>query len=385
MIFSCESDYSYRDLIADRVDIHDIAECLFDETDEGWEQYTCVPVFASSDTEAQAWERTSIDDFDIIQREIFGAPFYQMWYSGIGGDGANDGFEIGYALSMDGIEWKRHPYNPVLRRGSRPDSFDRDHSRVACVAFDGDKGVFHLWYKGDGTAGTTFGHASSADGIFWDKDLLNPLDPFEDTEPLLDRVWSCDALYEDGAFHFWVGGPDNNNQGGIGGNAGPRTYDIAYLSTTDGVNFQGGDALALEHDGAGSELFDAEGVNHPSVFIFDDSDPASTDGRYWMLYSGYQSVTTSSAPGSNLISFQTEGERLGMANSPHPGGPWEKLSSEPVPLNFSGLDTADNARAFFINGRLHVFFTDQFSDPLDGTLIGGIGLGISPFPIQEAP
>ena len=72
-----------------------------------------------------------------------------------------------------------------------------------------------------------------------------------------------------------------------------------------------------------------------------------------------------------------------MANSYFAEEGWQKLSSDPVPLDFSGADTADSPRAFFINGRLHVFFTDEFIDPLDGTTISGIGLGISPFPIAE--
>ena len=208
LLTGCESDYSYREIIEDRVDIRDVAECQFSETAEGWEQYSCVPIFSSVDPDAGAWERFRIDDFDIIQREIFGAPFYQMWYSGSSGEGPNDGYEIGYALSMDGVAWHRHPYNPVLQRGTQAGSFDRDDANVSCVAFDGDSGVFHLWYTGTNGSGigTTFGHATSPDGVHWTKNLLNPIDVFRNSNSSLSRVWGCDALYEDGLFHFWVGG-----------------------------------------------------------------------------------------------------------------------------------------------------------------------------------
>ena len=71
LFLACQSDYSYRDIVADRVDIHDVADCVFDETEEGWEQYSCVPIFSNIDPGAGAWERESIGNFDIVQREIF--------------------------------------------------------------------------------------------------------------------------------------------------------------------------------------------------------------------------------------------------------------------------------------------------------------------------
>ena len=380
---SCQVEYSYTAVTTDRVDIHEVAECAFDETMDGWEEYSCAPVFSSADTAAGAWERQGIGNFDIVQREIFGAPFYQLWYSGLSGTSANDGQEIGYAVSMDGTTWTRHPWNPVVRRGGNPGSFDRDDASVGCVAFDGDAGVFHLWYTGtnSGGIGTTFGHATSRDGVLWDKDLLNPLNPFEDTDSELSRVWGCDAMYEDGQFHFWAGGVNWDTGPGSQQLASAR-YEIAYLSTVDGANFNGDGDLVLRSGGFGSGLFDAEGVHRPSVFTFGDSDETGED-RYWMLYAGYNEVTASSDPGSSLIYVSTTGERLGMASSSRPDGDWVKLSDEPVPLDFSGLSTADSPRAFFINGRLHVFFVDRFNDPLDGSELSGIGLGISPFPVLE--
>ena len=379
-LVGCQSDYNYSDFVADRVDIHDVADCVFAETEEGWEQYTCVPVFSNIDPGAGSWERNSIGDFDIVQREIFGAPFYQMWYSASAGTTAN-GDDIGYALSMDGVDWQRHPYNPVLRRGTNAGSFDRDGASVGCAAFDGDSGVFHLWYTGSnsGGIGTTFGHATSPDGIHWSKNLLNPIDVFRNTNSPLSRVWGCDALYEDGLFHFWVGGIawEDNLQ------SISAKYNIGYLSTTDGATFEGDGDVVLEHTGLGTDFFDAEGVHKPSVFTFREEGQAETDPAYWMLYAGYEDVIAQTSPLTSLINVSTEGHRLGLANSPWPNEGWLKLSVDPVPLDFSGRNAADNPRAFFINGRLHVFFNDLFTDPLDGSSVSGIGLGISPFPMGQ--
>lgn len=381
-LVGCQTDYDYLTAVADRPDIHAAASqsCTFDAVDDGWEQYSCSPVFSSNDPQARAWEREGIGGFDIVQREIFGAPFYQMWYSALGGTTANDGDEIGYAVSMDGMTWNRHPWNPVVRRGTHAGSWDRDAADVGCVAFDGDAGVFHLWYLGtnNGGIGTTFGHATSADGVFWDKDLLSPLDPFADTDSELGRVWGCDALYEDGQFHFWAGGVNFDH--GVDSTAdffASARYDIAWLTTTDGANFDGGD-LVLEHAGFGSGLFDAEGVHQPSVFTWDE--PDGEEPRYWMLYAGYEEVTAGPDPFSSMTVVNAEGLRLGMASSFEPDRDWQRESIAPVPLDFSGVDTADSPRAFLINGRLHVFFVDRFNDPLDGSELTGIGLGISPFP-----
>ena len=122
---SCQTEYSYTAVTVDRVDIHEVVECDFQPTTDGFEQYSCVPVFSNKDPGTGEWERAAIGDFDIVQREVFGAPFYQMWYSGRAGDGPNDGEHVGYAVSMDGVDWQRHPYNPVLRRGTNAGSFDR--------------------------------------------------------------------------------------------------------------------------------------------------------------------------------------------------------------------------------------------------------------------
>jgi hypothetical protein len=375
---SCATEYNYTAVTSERVDIHEVVECDFEETESGWEQYTCVPVFSNHDPGTQDWERNGVGTFDIVQREIFGAPFYQLWYSGVGGTTASAGQEIGYAVSMDGVSWTRHPWNPVLTRGTAPGSFDRDDAQVGCVAFDGDAGVFHLWYTGTngGGVGTTFGHATSREGVFWEKDLLNPLDPFGGTDSPFGRVWGCDALYEAGQFHFWIGGLIR-----IGTNFNTATYDIGYLTTIDGANFSGAGDIVLSHGGAGSGTFDAEGVHRPSVFTFGDEEGDGED-RYWMMYAGYENVTASQPSPSGLVSISTEGEALGMASSASPGEGWEKLyDGAAVPLDFSGAKTADAPRAFFINGRLHVFFNDTFYDPIDGSEISGIGLGISPFPV----
>lgn len=381
LFLSCSSDYDYTRVAEDLVDIHEVVECEFEPTEGGWESYTCVPVFSTSDEGTQPWEAGGIGGFDILEQRIFGAPFYQLFYSGSAGDSGSD---VGYALSMDGVEWRRHPSNPVLRRDDGQGAFDRDDVTVACAAFDGDLGIYHLWYTGTNSErrGTLFGHATSTDGVEWTKDLFNPIDPLEDSASALDRVWGCDALYEDGKLHFWVSGVNHMGASIISQQEWLEStvYDVGYLSTTDGTRFDGAGGLVLEHQGLEGDAFDAEGVHGPSVFAYVDGD--DEEPTYYMLYSGYHRVTAVQDPSSDLVWIEKEGLRLGMASSTSPDTGWTRLLDGPVPLDFSGEDLAENPRAFFINGRLHVFFNDVFTTEL-GDTISGIGLGISPFPVTD--
>ena len=382
-LLSCEEEYNYLTSVEYRPDIHDVVECDFSPTEEGWERYTCLPVFSDRDPESEPWESSGIGDFDIVQREIFGAPFYQMWYSGQAPFTGTE--EIGYALSMDATNWIRHPWNPVLKTGEREGDFDRDGASVGCIAFDGRLGRYHLWYTGTNSeaSGTTFGHATSTDGTLWLKDLQNPLDPFAGiTSPTsISRVWGCDALYEDGLFHLWVGGvtrPDNF--AGLEEFLEQTHYDVGYMSTVDGVNFDVVEQPVLLHTQHRGPQFDAEGVHKPSVFTFGDG--TETD-RYWMLYAGYNDVIATDDPGSNLIFIGQEGQSLGLASSNAPDSGWERVTDTPVPLDPDLTRTLDSPRAFFINGRVHVFFTDSFVDEESGEEFTGIGLGIAPFPSSE--
>jgi len=158
---------------------------------------------------------------------------------------------------------------------------------------------------------------------------------------------------------------------------------VGYMSTADGVNFDVNPVPVVTHAEHAGQQFDAEGVHKPSVFTFGQGE----DGidKYWMLYAGYNDVIATSDPGSSLIFISQDGESLGMASSAMPDQGWQKLGADPLPLDVEISETLDSPRAFFINGRLHVFFTDTFEDPDGGDSFTGIGLGIAPFPVQETP
>ncbi len=94
---------------------------------------------------------------------------YHMWYAGQG-----NRLQIGYATSSDGINWKKYLANPVLRLGA---PMEWDGGEIAAPSVHKINGQFQMWYQGkneqDGK--TNIGFASSADGVAWIKDSLNPI------------------------------------------------------------------------------------------------------------------------------------------------------------------------------------------------------------------
>jgi hypothetical protein len=390
VLAGCDEVYDYAIDVATRADPHELLDCEFDDVGDGWEQVDCSPVFSNNDASAEAWERGAIDSFDVEQVEIFGVPFFQMWYSGRSAE--SEGHDIGTAASWNGVDWTRHPWNPVVRRGA-VDSFDRDDANVSCVAWDSELAIFHLWYEGaNGTGGgTTMGHATSTDGVFWTPDILNPINPLLDAGSRLSRVSSCDAVYENGGLDLWAGGLRfPTDQLITPEDAFARAqYVIAHLRTEDGTFFSVTDELVLEprvpqdYDGDHplQDAFDAQGVHRPTVFAYGDPDQP----RWWMLYAGYEDLVVENNPAGPGLVVEPAASRVGIATSDDAASGWERTYDVPLPLDFSGEDRADQPRASYVNGRLYTFFSDAMPDPIDGRLLPGIGLAISPFPPgQEA-
>ncbi len=373
LVAGCDT-FDYASAVADRPDVRAQTDCQWADVGGGFEQAQCSPIFAAFDASSDEWERGGVGDFDIAQTEIFGAPFYQLWYSGKG----ENGHDIGTAASVDGIAWQRHPWNPVVRRGNFAGAFDRDDASVACVAYDGSNGVYHLWYRGTNTsaAGITLGHATSTDGLIWNKDLLNPVDPLSGVDVAMSEFLTCDAALSEDVIQLWIGGlrvptglgsPEQAIQ--------EADYVLAHASTTDGAFFDVTEHLVLAP--SGGDAFDARGVNAPSVFRFGD---AGELDEWWMLFEGYEELTVAASAELGATRLVPTASRIGWASTSSPDGVWERVDELPLPLDFSGADLARNPRVFFLSGRITTFFADSFVDPLTGDLREGIGLSVAPFP-----
>jgi len=133
-------------------------------------QYVMYYCFQSSPVPTTTWRATSTDGINWVNRQqvlSFGAPdewdareaynpyveknagLYHMWYfghkAGIGG--------IGYATSLNGIDWVKNPKNPVVSRGNAGD-FDEINVDSPSVRVEGSK--LRMWYHGAYWVGSSY-------------------------------------------------------------------------------------------------------------------------------------------------------------------------------------------------------------------------------------
>jgi uncharacterized repeat protein (TIGR01451 family) len=147
---------------------------------------------------------------------------YKMWYTGYE---LNGPWRIGYATSLDGLNWTKYPANPVLDVGS-PGEWDDAQLEVAHVIQESPI-LYKMWYSA--WPGCAIGYATSTDGIAWDKHAGNPvLMPGGD-------AWnnSCTihpyVLFEGGTHKMWLLTIGNDGSG--------DTPYIAYATSSDGITW----------------------------------------------------------------------------------------------------------------------------------------------------
>lgn len=131
-------------------------------------KYSGSPILQDPDV---AWKRyaQSNPEAEAVGDEVW------LWYTGRSGD--EGGLSIGLATSTDGLYFEDHPDNPVLTGTMEAEDFDkRGVAHPSVVQRDG---VFELWYA----SGTLeIGYALSIDGVEWTRSCSNPvLSPPADT------------------------------------------------------------------------------------------------------------------------------------------------------------------------------------------------------------
>lgn len=129
----------------------------------------------------------------------------KMWYTGgdvIIWDGP--ACKIGYAWSLDGISWNRHPGNPVLS----PSLEWEGESYFGC-AVRKDGALYKMWYGADcdpGYPGKIIGYATSVDGITWNKHADPVLHPGPSTDWDRGHISPTSITKKDGLYHLWFWG-----------------------------------------------------------------------------------------------------------------------------------------------------------------------------------
>jgi hypothetical protein len=170
----------------------------------------------------------------------------RMWYYGMPSGLENSA--VGYAWSMDGLNWNLHS-DPVLEKGS-PGSWD-DYGVGYVPKVRYDDSVYHLWY---GAIVQTWpfekfeiGYASSYDGINWIKDSINnPVIQRGSFGTFYDeRVFPCIPIHYEDQLHMLFSGSD-------GDSLMFRYTRIGYAFSDDGVNWTIHEDTAMDVGETGS-------------------------------------------------------------------------------------------------------------------------------------
>lgn len=103
-----------------------------------WTKDLANPVLSGSET--ASWE-THVDYPFVLFNPDSGR--YEMWYGGSSGAPWIP-YRIGFAWSVDGIDWTRHPGNPVLS----PDPGTWDQGSVEAPTVIREGGQYKMWYMG---------------------------------------------------------------------------------------------------------------------------------------------------------------------------------------------------------------------------------------------
>jgi len=197
----------------------------------------------------------------------------KMWYTGVKSFGVQ---QIGYAVSIDGINWQRYQNNPVLRVGS-PGSWDAVYVGYPRIIFDGS--TYHMWYFGNKSNSNPIyriGYATSPDGIHWTKaDSVNPVLPLGEPGTWDDATHAGHSYFFDAdTFHLWF----------VGGDEPPTTptrrYRIGYAKSGDGITWEKHPEPVFY--GAGS--WDSLKIHNPCVIVDSSGYHMWYQGKYGLNY-----------------------------------------------------------------------------------------------------
>ncbi len=142
-----------------------------------WTKQGTTPVLAKSN-EAVGWDIFAAADPSVLRD----GDTLKIWYSagGIVPGDTTAQVRIGLAWSLDGINWTKHPNNPVF--SPTPGTWDSLGTETVTVLKDTTASAaerYRMWYAGSSDSGPlglySLGYAFSADGINWTKHSANPV------------------------------------------------------------------------------------------------------------------------------------------------------------------------------------------------------------------
>jgi predicted GH43/DUF377 family glycosyl hydrolase len=243
----------------------------------------------------------------------------KMWYGGY--DGTH--WRIGYATSVDGVNWTRqNSGNSVIDIGS-PGEFDNEHVGIPYVI--NDSGTYKMWYGAHDGVNWQIGYATSSDGISWSKYANNPVMNVQAGTYYSVQIYPGPVRKENGKYKMWLTGNDGNK------NVGSR---ISYATSDDGVTWNINPKPIM--DTGPVDSFDSVATQAANVWW--------AGSKYYMIYTGYDGTI-----------FQ-----LGTAESTG-GIVWKKLNNnDPIlkigaPGSWDDFGLLESSR-YQVGGRLFLLY-----------------------------
>jgi len=173
-----------------------------------WTKYEGNPVIALSDS--VDWANHRILGPSVIKEE----GIYKMWFTGT--TNAAGSAKIGYATSIDGINWEiQNNLQPVLE----------DSEAIGFQSILKQDGNYKMWYTTDpGGALKSIDYATSNDGINWQKYESNPV-MLPENSFAEEGIFKPTVLFHNGIYHMWYTRWFNGNS------------SIAYARSIDGITW----------------------------------------------------------------------------------------------------------------------------------------------------
>jgi predicted GH43/DUF377 family glycosyl hydrolase len=167
-----------------------------------WTRYPGNPVL--SEGPPGSFDAAVVSPNDVLYHD----GLFRMWYGAQQVPNLMSPSRIGYATSVDGVTWNRHP-DPVLEPTTGWESL-----HIYGVGMIHDGSTFHMWYPGYGAPGgpvpaIAIGHATSTDGIHWVRDPDNPIEELGEgvSQPQVVRnhaIGGYEMIYTHDHPHFTV-------------------------------------------------------------------------------------------------------------------------------------------------------------------------------------
>ncbi len=222
-----------------------------------------APVIVLRPNENTGWEKR-VNRPVVLKR----AETYHMWYTGQ----TKERSSIGYAISQDGITWKRVNRKPVLISDVK---WEKVAVMAPHVSWDEVAGVFRMWYSGgEQFEPDAIGYATSIDGLNWTKLPDNPIfRPEPNNEWEKAKVTAAQVVSHAGWYYMFYIGFRNESQAQIG-----------LARSSDGITqWQRHPANPIIRRGARGE-WDSDACYKPYAVFVDNQ-------RWFLWYNGRKKTT----------------------------------------------------------------------------------------------